>query len=612
MIAMSLPNIPTPINAETSRKVYKASLLRHIDAATVVSFDIFDTLFVRPLADPEDAFDILGERFHIPDFRRIRRQAQAEAFQRMALAGQGEITLKGIYACMRDIRGLPVDVDTAVLCQAELELELALTLPNPELIDVFKETAGRKRVLIVSDMYLPRSFFETLFDRYALPRVPMYISAECGMTKRDHGELYDRLIADMDVTPDKILHIGDNPVSDVARARERGLQAFHYASASAPPYAVSPTLGTSLAASLPKLHPNREVNTFYGLGYRFGGPAALGLLEWTRDQALLDEVDRVFFIARDGYILEQLAQRGHISNLPSHAYFPGSRVAFSMSAIHDLNFDSWLDFLLSGADGLSPDEVLQRIGVTVPAQRVMEAVGLGDRTIIDASNIGRVRDFLSAYRDEIIRTAIRNRRGLFNLLKAHGVESGMRIAIVDVGWRGAAQAILRSVLTEMLDVDIVGYYLALVDSPECRRRRSEMTMKALLDSHSTNATCMEKLYAHRVGVELMFSAPHGAVIGYAPEPHGKVRIIEDAGRGCNTTTLHEAVHEIQRGILDFADNYEALSKNIQYRARANELVQAILDFSQMPAEHYGILDTVNNFDVWGSSRNFKMIMSNYQ
>lgn len=585
-------------------------LMNRIDAADVVSFDIFDTLFVRPLSDPEDAFDMLGERFGIADFRRLRREAQAEAFRRMALAGKCEITLEGIYAGMS---GLPAGVNAIDLQRAELDLELALTVPNPDLIDVFKHAVKHKRVAIVSDMYLPGSFFEELFERHALPRVPMYVSAERDATKRDRGALFDHLVAEMEVDAAKVLHIGDNETSDVRRAQERGLQAYHYINASIAPYPVSRSLGASIAASMAKLHERRDaVNSFYGLGYRFGGPAALGLLEWVRDQALIDAVDMVLFVARDGYVLDQLVQRGHVSGLPPHAYFPGSRVAFALSTIHDQNFDQWLDFLTAGSYGLSPDELLSRIGVRIPERHVMEDLGLGDQLIITTGNIGRVRDFLSAYRSEIIRTAVGNRRGLFNLLHSLGVKPGMRIAMVDVGWSGTTQQTMRNALAGMLDVELVGYYLALTDSPECRKRRQDMNMKALLDTSSVGNARMKKLYERRVGVELMFSAPHEAIIGYQLQADGSVCAVEDGGRGANPGSLRDVVREVQSGMLDFADSYRALGDRLQHRARPDELAQAVIDFAHMSAEHCDVLDTLKNFDAWGSSRNLDLTMKTYQ
>jgi len=586
-----------------------AELFRRIDAAEVVSFDIFDTLFVRPLSDPEDAFDMLGERFGVDGFRRIRCAAQIEAFRRMNLAGRGEITLDDIYVCMD---GLPAGVSAASLRDAEIELELALTVPNADLIETFKSIVGRKRVVVVSDMYMPESFFEALFDKYALPRVPMFISAARGATKRDHGELFGRVVAEVGVAPGQILHIGDNHLADVVRAQEHGLQAFHYVNPVAAPYAVSPSLGASIAAAMTKLHHRRDaVNSFYGLGYRFGGPAALGLLEWVRDQAVLDAVDVVLFVARDGYVLDQLVKRGHAPGMPPHAYFRGSRVAFALSTINEGNFDRWLDFLLSGCLGLSPDEVLQRIGVTPPERRVMEDLGLGDAVIIDANNLGRMREFLSAYRTEIIRTAARNRRGLFNLLHSFGIRPGMRVAMVDVGWSGTTQETMRNALAELIDVELVGYYLGLADSAECHRRRAEMPMRALLDSSFVGADRMAKLYERRVGVELMFSAPHEATIGYALGSDGKVHVVEDAGRGADPLALREVVQELQRGMLDFADSYKRVSDCLQYRARASELAEAVLDFAHMPIEYCDVLYSLKNSDAWGSSRNLSITMGHF-
>lgn len=587
-----------------------SELLRRIDTAKVVSFDIFDTLFVRPLSDPEDAFDMLGERFGIVGFRRIRCDAQIEAFRQMHLAGQGEITLDGIYACMT---GLPAGVEAASVQRAEVELELALTVPNRDLIETFKDVAGRKHVVVVSDMYMPQSFFEDLFDKFALPRVPMYISSTRGATKRDHGELFDLMVADLGVPSGDVLHIGDNYQSDVVRAQEHGLQAFHYVNEAAATYPVSPLLGTSIAAAMAKLHGRRDpINTFYGLGYRFGGPAALGLLHWVRDQSVLDAVDFVLFVARDGYVLDQLVQRGHAPNLPRHAYFRGSRVAFALSTINEDNFERWMDFLVSGSYGLSPDEVLERIGVTIPERRVMEDLGLGDGVVIDADNLGRVRDFLAAYRTEIIRTGARNRLGLFNLLHSQGVRPGMRVAMVDVGWSGTTQMTMQDALAGLLDVELVGYYLGLVDSTDCCRRRTQMPMKAILDSSSVGAERMARLYERRVGVEMMFSAPHEATIGYELQRNGTVHPVEDAGRGADPLALREVVRELQMGMLDFADGYREVSKRLHYHAAASELAQAALDFACMPIESCDVLYTLKNSDAWGSSRNLNLKLADYR
>ena len=68
-------------------------LAKMIDVAEVVSFDFFDTLYLRPLSDPEDAFTLLGEKLNIENFKAKRQQAQADAFGVMVREGRKEITL---------------------------------------------------------------------------------------------------------------------------------------------------------------------------------------------------------------------------------------------------------------------------------------------------------------------------------------------------------------------------------------------------------------------------------------------------------------------------------------------------------------------------------------
>lgn len=194
-----------------------------IAEAEAVSFDIFDTLFVRLLREPEDVFDLLGHRFGIANFRALRQQAQQRAFQRMQEAGDEEITLDGIYACLESTA-----VPASKLRDAEFEIELAVTVPNPRLIEIFNAALAEKPVVVTSDMYLPRSFFDELFRRHGLRPSAVFVSSERNATKRDRGALFDIVARELGIAPARILHIGDNALSDIARAQERGFSTFHF------------------------------------------------------------------------------------------------------------------------------------------------------------------------------------------------------------------------------------------------------------------------------------------------------------------------------------------------------------------------------------------------
>lgn len=583
-----------------------------VDRAAAVSFDIFDTLFLRPLADPEDVFDLLGERFGIPDFRQRRRAAQQLAFVRMAQAGRREITLDDIYACLR---GIPDGVHVESIYAAELEIELELTQPNPRLVGLFLEMVRAKRVVLTTDMYLPGAFFSDLLDRHGLPHVPVFVSCECNATKRDRGELFDVVASTLGEAPERLVHIGDNLVSDVERARARGLRAFHYQDpvrVSALPADRRIAPAESIAAALPRLVlPSASRQQLFELGLRYGGPAAHGFLKWLRRRAAADCIDKLLFVSRDGYLLEQMAARGDVGELVAHDYLYGSRVAFALAGISAATFGDSLDFLLSGAGELQPREMLERIGVQPPAEWVMCDIGLGSEIRLDERTLPRMAGLLHAYRSEILKVCWRNRRGLYLMLRKLGVEPGMRVGLVDIGWRGSTQEAFIRAVSDMLPLTVVGYYLGLAETSDTARRRSLMTMRAMLTPDTIGGASLRSLYAKRTLVELMFSATHPAVIGYQPRDGEAVEPVFDSGRGTGASPS-EAVRTLLSGALEFGAGFDRVCRRVGVAADPLEVLAPFLAFmEQVDVHNLPWLDSIVNFDAWSSSRNTAVALAEY-
>lgn len=578
-----------------------------IDAAEVVSFDFFDTLFVRPLCDPEDAFDILARRLHLPDFRQRRRAAQVEAFRRMHKEGRREISLEDIYACWGEC-----EVAADVAMRHEYELELELVHPNAEVVEQFQRALElRKRVVITSDMYLPGRFFREALARHALPDVPLFISADRDATKRDAGELFELLAKETGVATDRILHIGDNPVSDVERAAGKGLAVFHYRPPGLLPALDQPSLDASFAlGQLRESTGQVAPGSLRELGFLYGGPAALGYLEWIARWAARDQIDRVFFLARDGFILERLARSAPPELLPRSTYFLGSRIAFTLAAITEANFREHLGFLLSGAEGLSPAELLERIDVPVPDAAVMRDLGLGPDLIIGPSNRALAARFLFAWRWEILKVCRRNRRALFGYLRSLGVASGDRIAVVDVGWNGTTQEAFEKAIRPMFDVEVHGYYLCLADTPERRERQRRHRMTAMISAPLVSEETIANLYANRVVAEVFFSAPHDTVIGLRPSAEGVVPI-NDRGRA-EVDVLPEKVLEIIQSEELFADRFRRARSRLGLSTSPLNMVQPFIEFiSQGKWTQHRDLTQIRNFDAWASSRNRDQLMADY-
>jgi predicted HAD superfamily hydrolase len=583
-------------------------LEQKIAAADAVSFDFFDTLFVRPLLNPEDVFDILGKRFGISDFRNLRRAAQAKAFRRMHRRGLKEITLADIYTCFGQLTVAPAEI-----MHAEYELELSLAHPNAELIGLFLKTvAAGKMVVLTSDMYLPVEFFNDAFLQHALPLVPMFISASSNATKRDQGDLFDIVAAELKLEHGQILHIGDNLHSDVKQANAKGLTTFHYQEYRSPPPLKHSAPEASLARGLLRKHANEIApNSYKELGFLYGGPAAVGFLDWITVQARRDNIDRVLFVARDGYVLERIAKSRTDHQLPPFHYFLGSRVAFSLAAMTEANFSEFLPFLVSGSEGLSPYELLERIGVSPPANEVMAGLGLGADNLITHSQLGTVEKFLYAYKWEILKVCRTNRRALFAYLKALGIQPGNRVALVDVGWRGGTQDAFELAVQHLMDIKVFGYYFCLADTPESLARQKTRRMSALITSSSIPSRLIARIYENRAAVEMFFSAPHKSVIGLVSSSNGGIVTTEDA-RNMGEDNLAQICADLVAGMESFSCSYEKLRDQLRLPTSPLDIVMPLVEFiTKEDSNTHELLDSIENFDGWSFTENRNAFLKDY-
>lgn len=198
----------------------------------LVSFDVFDTLLLRRVEPPSALFERVGERavatglvdpsLSPPLFRLARQEAERRA--RAKVKG-GEVDLAAIHAEL-------ALGDPATLAALELAVEAEMVFANPLLLPVLKGLAGAGiPVVLLSDMYLAPADLARLLSGAGIEPClyrRLYVSNDAGVSKAGGG-LFARLLADHpDIPPARILHLGDDPLGDIAMARAAGLRAFHY------------------------------------------------------------------------------------------------------------------------------------------------------------------------------------------------------------------------------------------------------------------------------------------------------------------------------------------------------------------------------------------------
>jgi predicted HAD superfamily hydrolase len=87
-----------------------------------------------------------------------------------------------------------------------------------------------------------------------------------------------------------------------------------------------------------------DLQTYKSLGFTYGGAASLGFLKWIKTQAAAQQIDHVFFLSRDGYVMQKMVARGDVGDFPDSTYFYGSRTALTLATINDQNFIEFIPF----------------------------------------------------------------------------------------------------------------------------------------------------------------------------------------------------------------------------------------------------------------------------
>lgn len=195
----------------------KINIYEEIKKHDIISFDIFDTLLIRPYVKPTDLFLHIEKLYKIKGF--YKNRIMAEKLARGKYIDYEDITLNQIYE--------EIDDKYKLFKEIEIELEERILTTHKENKEIY-DYALRigKKIIIVSDMYLPKNAIEKILIKNNYTNYyKLYLSSDLMLTK-DSSNLYKYIINDLNVKPSTIIHLGDNYHSDFENARLYGIDTF--------------------------------------------------------------------------------------------------------------------------------------------------------------------------------------------------------------------------------------------------------------------------------------------------------------------------------------------------------------------------------------------------
>ena len=296
---------------------------------------------------------------------------------------------------------------------------------------------------------------------------------------------------------------------------------------------------------------------FYNFGYERFGPVLYGFIKWMYEDMKREGIQEVYFMARDGYIMEKVYRELEYNNDIPDKYFEASRRSLRVPSYCK---DSSLESVIKESPLLSTtnmEQLLDSLGLEILDYKdKIEKYGFTLDEHIKRDELIYNNDFIKFYEEikqDVVDNSNKELKELIKYLKQF--DFSKKIAIVDIGWGGSMQKnLIQTLNNQGISNDITGYYLGLSKKSKQNLGANGYKAKGYLFDCLNNDTDTDIVIAFRPLFETLFLEQAGSVKCYETQKDGKTISVRYEYEYVKDKELsHEAkkVLNIQTGAVDF-------------------------------------------------------------
>ena len=504
--------------------------------------------------------------------------------------GHTEVSLQDIWENLEEDTGLNAEEGMRLECETEEKL----CYSNPYMLQVWKRLQKLgKRMIIVSDMYLPRSCIERILQKTGyMGAERIYISNEYGENKAG-GDLFHRVIRDFSGA--RIVHIGDNPHSDQKMAKASGLDILPYQNVNKNvllyrPMDMSSMIGGAYRGLVSNhlYNGSEKFSIDYEYGYVYGGLFVVGYCHFIHEYYEQHYLDRLLFLARDGDILNRFYQKLYPDDRTVYVYW--SRKAATKLMADEDKHDFFRRFIyhkvnqkVTIGEALRSMELEQLLPELSDWQEIWDVwerksgagrkqkfIDLRAEDELTDKNAYLLRRFIEAKWERVMTHYEEQQVAAEKYYREilHGCEN---VAAVDIGWAGSGALALSHLVEKVwgMDCRITGIVAGTNTIHNAQPDASDPFLQdgrlvAYLYSGQMNRDLLKKHDPNKdynVFWELLLSSLTPSFQGfhdgrYQTEKESIYLETVDITLEFGKYDFNpEGIGEIQRGILDFAEQY---------------------------------------------------------
>lgn len=547
--------------------------------AKVYSFDVFDTVLTRVTGSPLGIFHLMQNKLrdtnlNVPHplkhrFCELRLSAEKEARRYIKL----ECDIADIYKTLAEKHNLSSPVCNFLIKQ-EIELELASVRPVPQIIEILQFLYSHNtRVIFISDTYLFKEVIQRMLIKVGAYRQgdKIYVSNEHMITKKS-GRLFNYVLKEEKCLPVQMLHIGDNLRSDVISGQKIGIKCIHFQEAHLnryektllnsrwDPFVSNPIsdsiAGASHLARLSFSTPSKLVKTLHSLGANLAAPILSGFVIWILQEAQKRNVKRLYFAARDGQVILEIARRvkEHIDYDIELRYLYCSRQAWVLPSVTEIT-EKEVNWMLMKKPILSIVNISERTGLDPQVIQAELKKRVGKTVNIDHNlddDINELRNILKSpiISKMVLAGAEEQRSKIIKYFQQEGLFEDIPFGIVDLGWLGTMQDSLKRILVlsgRFNERVSYGFYFG-VNPSHNEKVNSNIKLGYYFSPDTSQRFCPVDWVAMKI-MEIFTTGDHGLTLSYYQDQDGIW--LPKLKKSRNEDALSWGLEHLRSGIFDF-------------------------------------------------------------
>lgn len=328
------------------------------------------------------------------------------------------------------------------------------------------------------------------------------------------------------------------------------------------------------------------------LAAEFAGPILFDYVWWVLRRAEEKGVKRLYFLARDGYLLYEIAKRFcQAYALPVECrYLYCSRISLRTPS-YCLIGDEAYHLLLLGGYRVTLASLLDRLLLTTEErQRVCVECGMDVmdlEALLSPKELNDVREKLcrsTTYARLLQEHSAAAYPTAIGYLRQEGLFEQEIVALVDSGWTGSMQRSLRQLLTsDGFSGRVVGFYFGMYGVPKTEDGDYETWYFSKTEHTIHTISFCNNLF------ECLLSAPHGMTVSYEKQDENYVPVLLELPEAEVEARIKKQIHTV----LDFIEqqlaqtDFAAFDAEVLRRDTARRIFRYMAHPSPTEAAFYG-------------------------